>query len=147
MQFLYVFAAVIAVVGGRRFSQVNTPKQALTICVAWLFPGAGHFMMGERKRAFLLGGIVLSLFVVGLILSDFRNISPFDRHPIWGMAHFFGGAMSGITAAATSNLTLDGEVPFYSVGCLYSATACLLNILLMVDLFDLLHKEPTKEES
>jgi hypothetical protein len=147
LQFLYIIAAVVVVAGGRRFFQVNSKQQALTLGAAWVFPGAGHLMLGQRKRAFFLGGIVLSLFLIGLALGGFRNISPFDRHPIWGLAHLFGGGMSGIAAAATHGLTLDSEVPNYSVGCLYSAAACLLNILLMVDVFDILHKKSPEDPS
>ena len=147
LPFLYIIAAVIVIAGGRRFLQVNSKQQALTIAAAWVFPGAGHFMMGRRKRALFLGGIVVVLFVAGLFLGGFRNISPFDRHPIWALAHLFGGGMSGIATAATHGLSLDAELPFYSVGCLYSATACLLNILLMVDVFDLLHKTNAQEQA
>ena len=147
MQFLYIIAAVIIIAGGRRFFQVNSKQQALTLGAAWFFPGAGHFMLGQKKRALFLGGIVVTLFLLGLIFGGFRNISPFDRHPIWGIAHLFGGGMSGIAAAATHGLTLDAEVPNYSIGCLYSAAACLLNILLTVDVFDLLHKKPNEATS
>ena len=63
-------------------------KQRIAVILAWLIPGAGHFYLGEKGRGLFLGGMVVLTFVVGMVIADFCNISPFDRHPIWGIAHF-----------------------------------------------------------
>ena len=112
-------------------------RQATGVVLAWLFPGAGYFYLGWKKRGMLLAGIVIAVFLVGMILADFRNISPFDRHPIWGLAHFYAGLLSIFSWLITASWTLDSYPTYYQTGCLYSAVGALMNILLMVDCWDL----------
>lgn len=134
---------LLAVLGMVYFFRVTGPRQQLAVALTWLFPGVGHFYLGRHRRGLLLGGVVLTLFVAGMWLADFRNVSPFERHPIWGLAHAFGGLMTGIATVATSGLQIRESLPFYSVGCLYSGVATLLNLLLMIDVWDLAQEEKT----
>lgn len=34
--------------------------------LAWIFPGAGHFVQGRTKRALLIGGAIWVMFIVGV---------------------------------------------------------------------------------
>ncbi|MEZ6195023.1 MAG: DUF6677 family protein [Planctomycetota bacterium] len=143
---LVLGVVTVALVG--IFATTASPRQRNGVVLAWLFPGLGHFYLGERKRGLVLGGMIVATFLVGMILADFRNISPFDRHPTWGIAHAFGGLMSGLAALLTKGLLISRENPFYNVGCLYSGVATLLNILAMVDVWDLAGakaKEPAED--
>jgi uncharacterized protein DUF6677 len=119
------------------FAFQSTPRQRRAVLLGWLLPGLGHWSIGQTRRGLVLGSLILVTFLVGLILADFRNISPFDRHPIWGLAHLFGGIVAALTALITQGLHIESENPFYNVGCLYSGVAALLNILAMVDAWDL----------
>lgn len=112
-------------------------RTRLAVIVAWLFPGAGHFFLGRRRRGLLLGGAVVATFVLGMVLADFRNIHPYGRHWVWGIAHAYAGLLSVIAALATHSLKITADNPHYQAGCLYSGAAGLLNILLMVDVYDL----------
>ncbi len=116
-------------------------RQRFAVILAWLIPGAGHFYLGEKRRGLFLAALVIATFVAGMIIADFRNISPLDRHPIWGIAHLFGGLMSGIAALATNGLMIVRDNPFYQVGCLYSGVGALLNVLVMIDAYDLASKK------
>jgi hypothetical protein len=62
----------------------------LPLLAAVLFPGAGHFVAGERGRGILIAAGVLSLFFGGMLIGGIDVIdSKEDR--IW----FFGQAMVG----------------------------------------------------
>lgn len=141
-----LIVVILAIPALARFLTVSQPRQRIAVLLAWLFPGAGHIWLGRKDRGLLLGAIVVVLFVAGMALSDFRNISPFERHPIWGAAHMFGGLLTALATGATWNLQIERDLPYYHVGCLYSAVATLLNLLLMVDAWDLADEatEPAK---
>ena len=122
-------------------------KQRMAVLLAWLIPGAGHLYLGQTKRGLVLGCMVLATFLAGMIIADFRNISPLDRHPVWGVAHLFGGLMSAVAAIATQHLMIVRDNVFYQVGCLYSGVGALLNVLVAIDAFDLASKDARKEET
>ena len=42
---------------------------ALVLLIAWLIPGAGHFILGKWIRGLLLLGAILGMFLVGLGLQ------------------------------------------------------------------------------
>ena len=112
-----------------------------------LFPGLGHFYLGHTRRGVYLATLIVATFVAGMILADWRNVSPFDRHPIWGIAHSFGGLMSLAATIATRHLMIVRENPYYATGCLYSGVAALLNVLAMIDAWDLAAKEPAPKSA
>jgi hypothetical protein len=64
--------------------------QPLPGLVAFLFPGAGHWLLGEARRALLVALGILGLFVSGLLIG---GIDVVDRqeNPIW----FVGQALIG----------------------------------------------------
>ncbi len=125
----------------------SDPRQRIAVFLGWLVPGAGHLYLGRRDRALFLGCLVIGTFVAGMVIADFCNISPFDRHPIWGIAQLFGGLMSGGAALATSHLMREGDNPYYFIGCLYSGVACLMNLLVMIDAYDCAGKPDEAAES
>ncbi|MFT7617743.1 MAG: TM2 domain-containing membrane protein YozV [Planctomycetota bacterium] len=117
-------------------------RQRTAVLLGWLIPGAGQFYLGEKARGLFLGFLVIGVFFAGMVIADFRNISPFERHPIWGIAHLFGGIMTGIAAFATKGLMIVRDNPLYTVGCLYSGVGALMNVLVMIDAYDLASKKP-----
>ncbi len=116
-------------------------RQRIAVVLAWLIPGGGHFYLGQKRRGIFLGSMVILVFLVGMVLADFRNIAPLTRHPIWGIAHLFGGLMTAIATAATSNLMIVRDSSYYHVGCLYSGIGALLNVLVAIDAYDIASKK------
>lgn len=115
----------------------SNPLQRKALLGAWLIPGLGHWLLGRKDRALFFAVTLIPTFVAGLILGDFATVSPFDRHPIWGLAQFPGGLMTGITALLTKDAHIAGADVFYSTAQLYTGAACLLNILALCDVHDL----------
>jgi hypothetical protein len=135
---LIVDTAWIVLLGGAvYFVYLSNPRQRIAVLLALLFPGLGHLFIKQRRRGLFFLGTILGLFLAGMLLADFRNISPLDRHPIWGIAQLPGGLMTAFAALATNSLEITRESPYYAIGCLYSGTACLLNILAACDVWDL----------
>ncbi|MCA9320697.1 MAG: hypothetical protein KDB53_08185 [Planctomycetes bacterium] len=133
---LYIAGPVIVLLMLSRFLTGTTRRERLAVILGWLFPGLGHIYLGERRRGLFLGGLIVGTFLAGLVLAHFRCISPFDRHPIWAVAHFFGGLLSLGTWGATQSLHIEADYATYQVGCLYVGIATLLNILVIIDAFD-----------
>jgi hypothetical protein len=137
---------LLFVVGALYFVAVSDRSQRLPILLGWLVPGLGHWKAGLKARALFFGIPLIGLFLVGLLLSDFRCVSPFDRHPIWALTQIPGGALTFVTAALTSGLMIERDNPYYSAGCLYVSVACLLNLVALCDLYDLTEPESKRAE-
>ena len=147
LQKLVVWAGpLLFVAGALYFLAVSDRNQRLPILLGWLVPGLGHWKAGLRTRGLFFGIPLVTLFLVGLVLSDFRCVSPFDRHPIWALTQIPGGALTIVTAALTSALKIVSDNPYYQAGCLYVAVACLLNLVALCDLYDMTEPEAKKAE-
>lgn len=110
-------------------------KSLTAVLLTWLVPGAGHWYIGRRSQAVFYFLVITALFLAGLAIADFRNVHA-GRHPyyFWGTYIFDGGA----TLAAyglTYDLPMVRPLELLDVGCLYSAVAGLLNLLIMIDVF------------
>jgi len=136
-RFIIQNAWIIAVALVFWFLYLSNPRQRLAVFLAVLFPGLGHFWIKEHRRGLYFGGIIIVLFLAGMAMANFRNISPLNRHPIWGLAQIPGGLMTLLAALLTHSLKIVRESNLYTVGCLYSGAACLLNILAACDVWDL----------
>lgn len=115
----------------------SKPKQRIALGLAFALPGLGHYWLGERRRGLAFAALIVPTFFVGLILSEFASVSPFDRHPLWGLAQIPGGLLTLLTWLATLGQRIDQYDSIYQVGSLYVGSACLLNILAMCDAWDL----------
>ncbi len=132
---------------------------ALTLLLAWLLPGAGHWYIGRRTKAVLFCFILIAMFVLGVLLTeggcvdirprgavkaalriavlDFRGAGEIDagRHP-WA---FLLQACNGLVAFVA--LVLSAGRPEFpasklgDLGLLLTLVAGALNVLLMADAF------------
>lgn len=138
LQNLVLWVAPLAyVLGALYFLRTSAPAQRKPCLLGWLVPGLGHWLIGRKDRALFFGAQIVGLFLIGLLLSDFRCVSPFDRHPIWALIQIPGGLLTAATALATAALEIRADSAYYPVGCLYVSAACLLNVVALCDLYDL----------
>jgi hypothetical protein len=105
---------------------------AVAALLAWIFPGLGHFYLGRRKTALAYAAIVTAAFLLGL---------SFDRtQPLTILATF---AVSGAGLLNLAARFLSGNpggtilAPTYEYGCAFLLTAGLMNLLLMLDAWDI----------
>ena len=112
---------------------------AVTAALAWIFPGLGHLYLGRRKTAFLYALIVTATFLLGLSFEG--RLYTIDRsQPLSILATF---AVSGAGLLNLAARFLSGNpsgtilAPTYEYGCAYLLTAGLMNLLLMLDAWDI----------
>ncbi len=107
-------------------------------CVfAWFLPGGGHFFLGRWGRGITFLGVILFLFAMGLFMDG----RLFSLEPgFFGFLKFFADAATGALYLlgkalgwGHGNITSSS----YEYGNTYIYTAGLLNMLLVVDTFDI----------
>jgi hypothetical protein len=109
-------------------------KALAAVLLTWAAPGAGHWYMGYRKKAVFYFAILTGLYVVGMAIADFRNIS-LERHPFFFITYSFYAGATLIAQLATQGLMMVRPLSHEDVGSLYSSVASLLNILVMIDAY------------
>jgi hypothetical protein len=105
---------------------------------AWLVPGLGHLMLGRSRRAITFFLIVTGMFVLGLTLKG--ELFPLERtEPLTflaGLAEigsglpFFVAKLLGMGAGEVTAVT-------YEYGYTFCIVAGLLNMLIMLDAYDI----------
>lgn len=95
---------------------------------AWMIPGAGHFLIRERKRGIILFCIITGLFVLGMYVGSI-GVVDWVRGRIW----FYAQVLYSPAVGLIGNITKNGTYPSYGrpcdIGQLYTGLAGLLNML------------------
>jgi len=132
--------------------------RALIPCLlAWVVPGAGHFYLGRRRRAVAFFCIVVVTFLLGLALNGRAYLAD-PEHPLTYLATFTNvalGPLDLVQREATydqlvwrlppgprrgvllSRMRQKVNSPNNEYGTTFLLTAALMNILLILDAFDI----------
>lgn len=110
----------------------DRPAPFLPVLLAWLVPGAGHLRLGRPWPALFIAGAIVPLFVGGMILSGYENVS-LERHPWYFVAHAGASLPAVLATWLTQDVQLTDRPPHQSVGQLYTAMAGLLNLVAIAD--------------
>jgi hypothetical protein len=111
------------------------PSPFLPVLLAWLVPGAGHLKIGRLWPGVFTFAAILPLYVGGMALTGFENVS-WERHPVYFWAvHVFGGVLTAAAAFLTRTVQVREFMPDRSVGELFTAVACLLNVIALSDVW------------
>lgn len=109
------------------------------MALAWLFPGLGHFYLGRRRTALAFALIVTATFLAGISFQG-RLYSIEAGQPLTMLATFavYGAGLLNIAARALSD-NPGGTIlsPTYEYGCAFLLTAGLMNLLLVLDAWDI----------
>jgi len=111
----------------------------LAAVLAWAFPGLGHLYLGRRKTAFAYAAIVTVTFLLGLSFQG-RLYTIDSSQPLTILATF---AVSGVGLLNIGARFLSDNpggailASTYEYGCAYLLTAGLMNLLLMLDAWDI----------
>ena len=119
----------------------------LTVFIAWIVPGAGHFFLGRRVRGAIIFATVLLCFAVGLLMRGpmFEVTSGGDvlsRLIQWG-GHI-GDMASGVlyfVAVWIGYAPQDRAGHTADYGAKFIVAAGLLNILAAVDAYEIAVRE------
>jgi len=112
------------------------------VLLAWLVPGAGHFLLKRAGRGALLAASVAIMFLLGLMMRGamFQPQTGDVLTTIIYCGGFLGDLASGLLYLLTVWLgynqpDMPGHVHDY--GTKFLVAACLLNVLAMVDAYEI----------
>ena len=118
---------------------VRRRSRGLAVALAWIFPGLGHAYLGRRRTALYYALIVTATFLLGLSFEG--RLYTIDRtQPLTILATFAVSGTGLLNLAArilSSNPGGTILAPTYEYGCAYLLTAGLMNLLLMLDAWDI----------
>lgn len=121
------------------------PRSLTAVVLAFLIPGAGHLYLGKRGRAIAFFCIVVFMFVVGLSIDGDLYTLGGSSGSILRLLAALGSMGSGLMYFIAAGMGIHGDITSitYEHGTAFTVTAGLMNLLLMVDSFDIAegHKE------
>ncbi|UCD52687.1 MAG: hypothetical protein JSW27_08625 [Phycisphaerales bacterium] len=111
---------------------------------AWLVPGAGHFLLNEKRRAIVICVTVVLMFLVGLYVGSVGVIDPIGAKP-WYAAQL----MNSPAVFWLGRIGATGAYPVYGraneIGQIYTSIAGLLNLLCIVNAVYMAHLRYVEE--
>lgn len=109
------------------------------MALAFLLPGSGHLLLGRRIRALAFFGIVTFLFVLGLSIDGSLYTLADTRGEILGQLASIASMGSGTLYFLGYITGPHGDVleSTYEYGRTFTLTAGLMNLLLVLDCWDL----------
>lgn len=111
----------------------------LATALAWLVPGLGHYYLGRRRTGLAFAAIVTAAFLAGLSFQGrLYTIEPGQPLTILATFAVFGSGLLNLAARLFSD-NPGGAIlsPTYEYGCAYLLTAGLMNLLLVLDAWDI----------
>jgi hypothetical protein len=112
----------------------------LAAILAWLIPGAGHFYLGRRGRALAFLAVVAAALAIGCAL-DGRLWRVMPNQPLSVLATL-GSMGMGIAYFVLRYATgYEGNIlaQGFEYGSAFVLTAGLMNLLLVLDAWDIAH--------
>jgi hypothetical protein len=117
---------------------MDTGSLVLLCVAAWAVPGAGHWWLGRRTKGVTLLVALLLMFALGLAIQG-RLFAVMPSDPmvaLWALADagiglvYFLARILGFGAGEVRAVT-------YEYGNAYLVVAGLLNVLVVIDAFDI----------
>ena len=118
--------------------RVQSTNPTLISVAAWLVPGAGHLWQGRRQKGIVFLIAIPLMFVIGLLLNG--RLFPFEpSQPLVALAAF-ASVGNGIPYLLAVMLGLGKGIvtsATYDYGNTFLIVAGLLNMLVMLDAYDI----------
>jgi hypothetical protein len=116
-----------------------TARSILSMALALVVPGSGHFYLGHRGRAIAFFGIIVVLFVVGLSIDGDLYTIQESRRSLLRILASYGSMGSGVLYFIGKATGPHGSVmsATFEYGRTFTLTAGLMNLLLVLDCFDI----------
>jgi hypothetical protein len=105
--------------------------------LALLVPGAGHLYLGRRARAAVFFCVIISLFLAGIALDG--RLYTTEPGGLLSLLATIGEMGIGIPYLIARKMGIPGDITSitYEYGTAFMLTAGLMNLLLVVDAFDI----------
>ena len=111
----------------------------LAILLAYLVPGAGHLYLGRRARAITFFCIVVLMFLIGVAIDGDLYMLGHSNGSMLRLLAALGSLGSGVIYWIAAGMGVHGDVTSitFEHGTAFTITAGLMNLLLMLDVFDI----------
>ncbi len=124
-----------------RLSKQNHTQLLLIVALlGWLLPGAGYFMLEEKRRAVIILVTLTLTFCIGLYIGSIGVIDLVGPAPSYVKA---AQVMNSPIVFLLSHHTAGGRYPVYGwpgeIGQIYTMVSGLLNLLCIVNSISLAH--------
>lgn len=109
----------------------------LVCLVGWLVPGAGHLWLGRRQKGLVFLGVLPVMFLLGLLLEG-RLFPVVLSEPLVALAAVaeFGIGAAYLLAKLVGSGAGTVTAVTYEYGNTYLIVAGLLNLLVVIDAYD-----------
>ena len=126
-----------------------TTRAVVSMLLAWAIPGSGHLYLGRRGRGIVFFAIVVTMFVVGLVIDGGLYTIASSRGSWLRVMASYASMGSGFLYFLASRIGAAGNVVSntFEYGSTFMLTAGLMNLLLVLDCFDIANGRKTKPES
>ena len=113
-------------------------KQTLFMLIvgllAWLVPGAGHFVLKEKERSIIIFVTIMLTFCVGIYIGSIGVINLYGATPWYVVG---AQVMNSPMVLVLGRMTTGEAYPVHGwpneIGQIYTSTAGLLNLLCIVN--------------
>ena len=123
--------------------EMNPVPAPVVELAAWLFPGTGYFLLGQRARAITISTTIIVLFLLGLLIGGVKVVDPpasYATNPLkivfdkpWFVGQILAGPITLVTAAIGEGHFFSSHAHPNEIGTLYTAVAGMLNLLAIID--------------
>ncbi|HEX3070728.1 MAG TPA: DUF6677 family protein [Thermoanaerobaculia bacterium] len=114
-------------------------RTIFAILLAYLIPGAGHLYLGKRARAAAFFCIVTLMFVIGVSIDGDLYMLGHTSGSLLRLLAALGSLGAGVIywIAAWTGVHADVTSITFEYGTAFTITAGLMNLLLILDAFDI----------
>ncbi len=104
--------------------------------LAWVVPGMGHLLLGERSRAIIIFVTITALFAAGCYIGSIGVVDSLNARP-WYVGQMLTSPLVSILARMNPSVGTMPTYPSYGrpfeVGQIYTTIAGMLNVLCIVN--------------
>jgi len=144
-----LFFLLLASYGVASLFKEGERRRGAAYLIAWLFPGAGHFVMGKWAKGGFFLGLLGGLWLAGLWIVGFKSVD-WDENPFYYVGQFGSGLTmlgSQVLFPAKSFPREGLHLSWYDPGLLYICCAGLLNLVVMLNLIEVKASPAAKPEA
>ena len=125
-----------------------TTRAVVSMLLAWAIPGSGHLYLGRRGRGIVFFAIVVTMLVVGLFIDGGLYTLAGSRGSWLRVMASYASMGSGFLYFLASRIGAAGDVVSntFEYGSTFMLTAGLMNLLLVLDCYDIANGRKKKPE-